>query len=367
MIGLIISNIILLLLIGGVTYYVATTHNQLTKEIRDLRNYYGSSLNSVYGELSGDILETEYDLYEKMVEQERAYYSQLLKQSNDLNFAFSNTASGISSSVSQLQQSQTTLQEKLNQAASQQTALTQAIESQQEMLTQGLYSQQEMLSQAINQQQAAFQSQQEMLAQAIQEPVPAAQEMVYAEIPKQEMVVYPEQQIVTQEISQADDAVKRANLMAIAYYNALRDQVPNEVLQWDKINKHLYITGFLPGGVNNWLYNRTTVTVFTQIYLMSFNGKYKVSDVVNFITSYLTTNGPIYEGLGIFEYEKKINGGQTFQSLATTFGALPPDANFFPQQYSNGTIPTGDKYLFNIYTESPDARRMLDEAIKSVV
>lgn len=385
MIGLIISNIILLLIISGVSYYVFTSQNRLLDEIKNLRNYYSSSLNSVYGELSGTLAETEYDLYEKIVEQERAYYNQLFKQTNDLNFAFSNHASGISSSVSSIQQTQKTLQEKIDTAASQQSSLSSTMQSQQEMITKAMLSQQEMMTQAIQSQEdmvaqamqaqqelitEALLSQQEMQLQLMAQNMSPQQEMVFAEQVQPEQVQPEQEYLIQQELPlvQADDIVKRANLMAIAYYNALRDKVPNEVFQWDKINKHLYIVGFTTS-----LYKQGTlqVPVFSEIMYMPFKGQYKVSDVVNFLIFYFgyfmpPTLNP--DGLKIFELEKQMNNGETMQSLRTTFGALSPDANFFPpSEESNAGISYGSKYLYDIQTENTSARQLLDEAIKSVV
>lgn len=385
MLGLIVSNIVVLLLITGVTYYVFFTHNQLLDEIKNLKNFYSSSLDSVYGELSGTLAETEWDLYEKMVEQERAYYIQLMKQSDDLNFAFSNQASGISSSVSQIQQ-------KINETTSQQEMLTKSIQSQQEMLTQSIQSQQaqqEMLTNTLLSQQGmlanSLLSQQEMITQTMLAQQ-AQQEMLFElqQQPQQEYYALQDfdddqdwqtedtttQEIIPQEMpaTQADDIVKRANLMAIAYYNAFRDKTPNEVLQWDKINKHLYIVGF-----TNYLYKSGSlqVPVFSEIVFMPYKGKYKVSDVVNFLIDYFAYYMPDSlnpDGLKLFELEKQMNNGETMTSLATTFGALPSDANFFPpSQDTTIGIPFGSKYLFNIKTENPTARSLLDKAIQTAM
>lgn len=395
MIGLIVSNIVLFLVIMGVSYYVVSSHNKLADEIKSLRNDYSMSIHEVLGEMQ----DTEGDLYDKMVEQERAYYTQLLKQSDDLNFAFSNQASGISSSVSQLQQSisQTTSQQQiLTQAIqaqqAQQEMLTKSVQSQQEMLTQSQLAQQteqEMVLQSLQAQQAlisqtleAQYAQQEMLTQSLQ----SQQEMLYGlslqqpqqewatlqeTIPTQETITTQEtsqEMTITQEIPyQADDLLKRANLMAIAYYNAFRDRTPNEVLQWDYINKHYYIVGF-----QNQLYKngQMMVSIFTEIYLMPYNGKYKVSDVVNFLVQYLDWAFNSMYKKGPIEVEKELNNGETFHPLATTFGALPPDANFFPHypHYpDNASGPNfGSKYLFDIKTEDSYARLWLDAAMQSV-
>lgn len=171
-------------------------------------------------------------------------------------------------------------------------------------------------------------------------------------------------------VKQEDDIEKRANLMAIAYYNAIRDKTPNKQLQWDLIQKHFYICGF-----QNPLYKGGDLLTdtFTMIFAdLPYVGKTKCSDVVSFLTKYISTYKPKInnpDGLTAFEQEKLLNGGATFQSLATTFGKLDPNMPFYPADVppSSMGIQRGGPYLFDITTESASAKKLLDDAKKTVM
>lgn len=181
------------------------------------------------------------------------------------------------------------------------------------------------------------------------------------------IVQTPQSSIVTK--LQADDVLKRANLMAIAYYNAFRDKIPGENLQWEKIEKHLYIVGF--GRDTLYTQRELQLSIFQDVVnTLPYIGKHKVSDVVNAIVYQLqnfkgTVNNP--GALSLFDLEKKLNGGSTMPSLRNTFGALQPDVNFFPYSPENiSGLPKGSIYLFDITTDDVLARTLLDEAMLSV-
>lgn len=149
---------------------------------------------------------------------------------------------------------------------------------------------------------------------------------------------------------QPDDLAKRANLMAIVYYNALRDKTPGQSLQWDLINKHMYTCGMKTGS----LYTDGPIMVDTFTTIVGglpYQNKHRAGDVVNYLSGYLATYVPRFNnpnGLKIFDLERELNSGGTFKSIATTYGALDPNAEFYPPDQPDQSlgIPRGDRNLY---------------------
>ena len=307
---LLIANIITFILIISVCFYIYVSINSINDELANMRK----NMTELSRSLSNSVAEQEHVLSSSIAHQEQL--------ATKLQRSVSNQASGMSHMVHE----QAVLQEKMSKAVAEQEMLAESIKTAQE-------------------------------AQTKQEAMPPQQETQSG------------QAVQAAQAAQEDDVTKRANLMAIAYYNALRDKTPNEALQWDKINKHLYIVGF-----TNQIYKegRLQVPVFTEITQMPYKGKYKASDVVEFIASYLVYYKPAMgnpSGLHPFELEKEQNNGNTMHYLASTFGILQPDTYFFPPPpptaKPNIGIKFGSKDLFDIQTENGTARRMLDNAMKA--
>lgn len=149
---------------------------------------------------------------------------------------------------------------------------------------------------------------------------------------------------------QPDDLAKRANLIAIVYYNALRDKTPGQGLQWDLVKKHMYICGLNTGAV--YTDGPIMVDTFTTIVGgLAYQNKHKAGDVVEYVTRYLMAYVPRFNnpnGLKIFDLERELNGGGTFKSIATTYGALDPNAPFYPPDQPDQSlgIPRGDRNLY---------------------
>jgi hypothetical protein len=172
---------------------------------------------------------------------------------------------------------------------------------------------------------------------------------------------------------QENNLRKRADLIAIAYYNALRDKTPNKTFQWDLIMKHFYIMGFLTGNYTS-IYRRIAqnIDIFTKIYGgFPYEGKYRASDIIDFLEDYLKNvkirNDITWDLVSAFDLELKVNNGtlDPTSEIATTYGLLPPDTLFFPpgMPATQVEIPRGKTALFDIKTESASAREMLDAAI----
>lgn len=165
---------------------------------------------------------------------------------------------------------------------------------------------------------------------------------------------------------QPDDIAKRANLLAIAYYNALRDKTPDKKLQWDYVYKHMYICGFTNGIYKD---GPLLMDVFTTILAdLPYRNKSKASDVVTFLTDYLSkyipkNNNP--DGLTIFDLEKKLGNGSTMPSLATTFGALNPEQPFYPPDIPEQSlgIPRGPTKFYQPIIEDTARAQMLKDVM----
>lgn len=164
---------------------------------------------------------------------------------------------------------------------------------------------------------------------------------------------------------QADDLAKRANLMAIAYYNAIRDKTPGQKLQWDILLKHMYVCGFVDP-----IYKEQKLlmeTYFTIVDSMPYQKRTRCIDVVSYLIEYISkyipyNNNP--KGLRLFELELDKNNG-TAPSLANTQGALNPQAAFFPPDLPDPQvgIDRGPQAMYIVLTASQQAKKLLDDAV----
>lgn len=171
-------------------------------------------------------------------------------------------------------------------------------------------------------------------------------------------------------IARADpnDIRKRADLMAIAIYNALRDPRIRDNLEM-KLMRHMMITGFLGSQALKDVYDDGVLapTLLSQLGTVK---KYYNGEIIMWLEAFMTTYKPKKDNpnnLSIIDLEREKGNGllDPRSSLATTFGNLNPSGLFFPPSSSvvPSDAPRGDESLFDIYTETLEARTLLDELV----
>jgi hypothetical protein len=171
-------------------------------------------------------------------------------------------------------------------------------------------------------------------------------------------------------IARADpnDIRKRADLMAIAIYNALRDPRVRDNLEV-KLMRHMMITGFLGSQTLKDIYDDGVLapTLLSQIGTVK---KYYNGEIIIWLEAFMTTYKPKKDNpnnLSIIDLEREKGNGllDPRSSLATTFGNLNPSGLFFPPTSSEvpSDAPRGDASLFDIYTETMEARALLDALV----
>lgn len=171
-------------------------------------------------------------------------------------------------------------------------------------------------------------------------------------------------------IARADpnDIRKRADLMAIAIYNALRDPRVRDNLE-AKLIRHMMITGFLGSQTLKDIYDDGVLapTLLSQLGTVK---KYYNGEIIMWLEAFMTTykskkDNP--NNLSLIDHEREKGNGvlDPRSSIATTFGNLNPSGLFFPPSANvvASDAPRGDESLFDIYTETIEARTLLDELV----
>lgn len=169
--------------------------------------------------------------------------------------------------------------------------------------------------------------------------------------------------------SNPNDVRKRANLLAVALYNALRDPRQEDSLE-TKLTRHMTIVGFNGSKALHDIYNDGVLipTILSQI---GKQRKYYNAEIVMWLEKLLMTYKPANnnpKNLILIDVEREMGNGDLDprSPLATTVGVLDPSGLFFPSSSDlvPPDAPRGQDALFDIYTESTTARSLLDQLIR---
>jgi hypothetical protein len=175
---------------------------------------------------------------------------------------------------------------------------------------------------------------------------------------------------------------KRVQLLAVAYYNALRDNnnyavTTNEDVYDGRIKRHMQIMGFFSDGLEKvyrddpYIYSELKKIVMQTI---PSDKRFQNGDILYTLDNFMKTTKPTVQNdqqLTLFEWEKQQSNGilPPNSIIAKTFASLNPSDNFYPPNApyipTSINIPRGASDMIDIIPGSETFRKMFEEAKRS--